>query len=100
MEFMNNLLPIILYIVLTILIVVLIVLAIRLIKTVEKVDKVVDDVNRKMDKLDGVFTIMDKTADAVSLMSDKLVAAIMHGITSLFKARKKNKKEKENGEDE
>lgn len=95
MDVLNGILPIVLYISLIVLIIVLIVLAIRLIKTVNKVDLLVDDVNEKMDKLDGIFTIVDRTADVVSLMSDKIVTAVISGVTALFN-KKKKKKEKEN----
>ena len=63
MIYLNDLFPVILYILLIILVVVLIVFVIRLIKTLGKVDKVVDDVNRKVTKLDGVFNIIDTSTN-------------------------------------
>lgn len=94
---MNELLPIILYILLSILVVVLIIFVIRLIKTLSKVDKVVDDVNVKVTKLNGVFNIIDSTTDTLALLSDKLTNFAVSKIGNLF--TKKNKK-KEEDEDE
>ncbi|MGE5456439.1 MAG: hypothetical protein ACM3O4_04990 [Ignavibacteriales bacterium] len=93
MECFNAVFPVIIYILLTILIIVLIILGIRLIKTLGKVDKVVDDVNRKVNKLDGLFNIVDATADTLSAFSDKIVNAIVSGITGLFGKRKKKEED-------
>ncbi|MDD2377736.1 MAG: hypothetical protein PHD10_03480 [Bacilli bacterium] len=95
MECLNDVFPIIIYILLTILIVVLIILGIKLIKTLGKVDRVVDDVNNKVTKLDGVFNIIDSTADALSAVSDKVVNAVTTTITNLF-SKKKKKEEDDN----
>lgn len=97
MDIMLKILPIILYILLSILIVVLIILSIKTIKTIGKVDKTIDDVNYKMSKLNGVFTLVDRSTDAISLFTDKVVGTIASGCTSLFS---KLKKKKEKGEDE
>ena len=78
------------------LIVVLIVFVIRLIKTLGKVDKVVDDVNRKVGKLDGVFNIIDTTTDTLALFSDRITDFAVNKIANIFK----KKKRKEEDEDE
>lgn len=101
METLNDILPVILYGLLIILIVVLIVLVIRLIKTLNKVDAVVDDVNVKVKKLDGVFNIVDTTADALSSFGDKFAYIISSAIGTIFSKKKKDSnKEKEEDEDE
>lgn len=92
----NELLPIILYLLLSILIVVLIIFVIRLIKTLGKVDKVVDDVNIKVTKLDGVFNIIDTTTDTLALLSDKLANFAVNKLGNLFTKKKKKKEEDEN----
>lgn len=96
MEMIKDVLPVILYSALTILVVVLIVFVIRLIKTLGKVDKVVDDVNRKVTKLDGVFNIIDTTTDTLALMSDKLTDFAVTKISNLFTRKSKKKEEEEN----
>ena len=54
---LEQLLPILLYISLIILVIFLIVLIIRLIKTLNRVDIILDDVNRKMIKVDGMHPV-------------------------------------------
>lgn len=98
MEMLLKILPIILYVLLSILIVVLIVFVIRAIKTLGRVDKTIDDVNYKMSKLNGVFSLVDRSADAISLLTDKVVGTVTTGITSLFKRRKR--KEENGGEED
>ena len=95
MEILLSILPIILYILLSILVVVLIILIIKAMKTLNKVDKTIDDVNDKMGKLNGVFSLVDRGADAISMFTDKIVGTVATGIVSLFK-RKHKEEESEN----
>lgn len=96
MEFLAAFLPIVLYILLIVLIIVLVILVIRMIGTLSKVDKVVDDVNVKVRKLDGVFNIVDTTADALSLVSDKFVGMIANFLLKVFTKKSKKKEEDSN----
>lgn len=96
MEMFNEVLPVILYLSLTILVIVLIIFVIRLIKTLGKVDKVVDDVNRKVTKLDGVFNIIDTTTDTLALFSDKITDFAVTKIGNLFTKKNKQKEEDSN----
>lgn len=84
----NELFPIILYILLIILVIILIVLGIKLIKTLRKVDDVIDDVNKKMLKVDGVFDIIDKTTDYAASISDKIVGGLANFIGNVFRKKK------------
>ena len=85
---LNELLVILLYSFLIVLVIILIILGIKLLRTLKKVDNVIDDVNEKMNKVDGVFNIIDKTTDYASTISDKIVGGISNFISSLFKKRK------------
>ena len=96
MEILLKILPVILYFLLSILIVVLIILCIRAINTLNKVDSTIDDVNYKMSKLNGLFSIVDRSTDVINLFTDKVVNTVTSGIISLFKKKKK----KEEDEDE
>lgn len=87
---LNALLQIILYLTLITLVIILIVLGIKLIKTLRKVDDVIDDVNKKMLKVNGLFNIIDKTTDYASTISDKLINAISNFINVLFRKKKGN----------
>lgn len=95
MECLNSVFPVILYFLLSILLLVLIILCVKAIGTLTKVNKVVDDVNFKVNKLNGVFNIIDSTTDALSLASDKIVNFIANGVNNLFTRKKKNKEESE-----
>ena len=86
---MKEVFPVILYILLCILVICLIVLVIRAIKTLNKVNIMVEDVNTKVNKLNGVFNIIDSTADAVSLVGDFFSS----GISSIFHRKKGGKKD-------
>ncbi|MEI3499016.1 MAG: hypothetical protein V8Q71_00625 [Bacilli bacterium] len=45
-----------------------------------------------MEKLDGVFSIIDKSTDASILVSDKIIDFVSSAVMKIF-SRKKNKKE-------
>ena len=87
---LNQFLGLILYICLIVLVIVFIVLGIRLIKTLNKVDSVIDDVNGKMNKVNGVFDIIDKTTDYASTISDKIIGAISSFVNLLLRKKKGN----------
>ena len=102
MSFWLSFLPIIIYILLIAILIVGIILGIKLINTINRVDKVVDDANKKLDSLDGLFSIVDFVTDKISLLSDKLVDGISDFFAKkMFKKKKKNEiEEREDEEDE
>lgn len=87
---LNDLLTLILFVLLIILVIIFIIVGIRLIRTLKKVNIVIDDVNVKMNKVDGVFDIIDKTTDYASSISDKIVNGISNLIGSLLRKKKGN----------
>ena len=91
-----DVLQVILYILGSILLIVLIVLGIKLIITMNKIENVVDDINVKVNKLNGLFSIIDVTTDRLALLSDKVV----DGISSLVRKIFSKKKRKEDDIDE
>ena len=58
-EILQTALPLFVYFALFILLVVLIVLTIKLVSTINKLNVVVDDVNKKVKSLDGIFGLID-----------------------------------------
>lgn len=88
-SFLQTSLPIIIYFLLIILIIVGIVLGVRAIQTLNKVDKVVDDVNDKIQTLNGFFNLIDFTTDKITLITDKVVEGISGLIGRIFN-RKEN----------
>ena len=84
-------LQVFLYLLGSILLVVLIVLGIKLIITMNKIEKVVDDINVKVNSLNGLFSVIDFTTDKISLLSDKMI----DGVTSLFRRLFRKRKDEE-----
>lgn len=101
MDFLNFVLPVLLYSFGIILIIVLIVLGIKLIFMINKLDKVVDNVSDKVNSLNGIFSFIDRTTDSLAMISDTVVNAIANFVFKIFKGRrKKNKKEEEDFDNE
>ena len=90
MDFLSQLLPIIIYVLLIVLIILLIIIAIKSIKTMKKVDEIVDDVDKKLKALDGAFSIIETTTDKFTLITETIVSSITGFFTGLF-GKKKNK---------
>lgn len=94
-SYLQTVLPLIIYVLLIILLIVGIILGIRSIQTLNKVDKVVDDVNDKVQSLNGFFNIIDFTTDKIVSVTDKVVEGISGLIGSVFKRRHTEKDEEE-----
>lgn len=88
-----DVLQVILYILGSILLIILIILGIKLIITMNKIENVVDDINVKVNKLNGIFTIIDLTTDKLALFSDKIIDGISTIVRKVF-SRKKRKDDK------
>ena len=89
----EQLLLIILYLLGSILLVVLIILGIKLINTMNKIQNVVDDINKKVDSFEGLFSIIDNTTDKLALLSDKMVDGVTFLLKKIFKPKKRNEED-------
>ena len=89
----EQLLLIILFLLGSILLVVLIILGIKLINTMNKIQNVVDDINKKVDSFDGLFSIIDNTTDKLALLSDKMVDGVTFLLKKIFKPRKRKEED-------
>lgn len=89
MDFWLSFLPIIIYILLIILLVIGIILGIKSIITINKVEKVVDDVNEKVESLNGLFQIVDFTTDKLVSITDKVIDGVSSLASRLFFKKKK-----------
>ena len=98
MDFWLSFLPIIIYVLLIILLIIGIILGIKSIITINKVEKVVDDVNEKVESLNGLFQIVDFTTDKLVSITDKVVDGISSLVSRLFKKKKKIKEEENENE--
>lgn len=99
-EFLDMLLPILLYIGGVILLVVLIIIGIKFIKTMNRVGDIVENVDKKVNSLNGLFNIIDVTTDKLSIITDKTVDLISSFVINLFKKKYNKKKEEESYEEE
>ena len=93
MECYNAAFETIIYLLLIVLLISLIILVIKTIITIKKVDKLVDDAQVKVSKLDTLFAIVDKSADALSLLSDSIVSLIVGTIHKIVKKKEEDKNE-------
>ena len=97
MDFWLSFFPIIIYILLIIILIIGIILGIKSIITIKKVDKVVDDVNEKVESLNGLFHIVDFTTDKIVGLTDKVVDGLSSMASRLFFRKKiKSREEDEN----
>jgi len=94
MECFNQCLPMLLYFLGAILLVTMIILSIYAIKTVKNLNNLVDDANRKVESLNVFFDILDKSADKIALLNDKLVEKFFSKIFGKKKEEEKDGKKK------
>lgn len=81
---LETVLPIILYILGILLLVVLIILGVRLIQILDRAEKVIDNVEEKVNSLNGLFYVIDKTTSSIDLISTKVVSSIVNLISKIF----------------
>ena len=93
MEVASELLPIILYTLLSILVIFIIVFVYKLIKTLDKTNEILDDVNGKVKKLDGLFEVIDKSADTINLITNRAVEVVIGAVSRLFKKKRKDEED-------
>lgn len=100
MEYLSQLLPIIIYILLIALIILLIIISVKAIKALDKLQLVVDDVDKKVKTLDGLFEFIDTATDKVSFLSDRIINLLVGAVEKVFKSSKKTKRIDKEEEDE
>ena len=61
----------------------------------DKINEVVDNINTKVNSLNGVFSIIDLTTNKLALISDKVVEAITSLIKKVFYKNKEEETENE-----
>ena len=93
MEFLNEALPIILYVLCAVLLVAVIILVTKLIKTVDKTNAILDDVEEKSKSLNGLFYAIDSITDTISSVNDRIVDKLLGFFGKMFGRRKKNERE-------
>jgi uncharacterized protein YoxC len=89
MEFLNEFLPILLYIAGIVLLIVLIILGIKAIKILDNVEDMVEDVQDKIDEFDGAISLLSKTANSFAGISNSIVSGITAAIAKIFSKKMK-----------
>lgn len=83
----NEVLPVILYILGSVLLVALIVLTIKLIITMNKIEKVVDNITVKVKTLDELFNVIGLVTGKVTAVTDKVIDSIALLVEKIFKGK-------------
>jgi len=83
----NEVLPVILYILGSVLLIALTVLTIQLIITTHKIDKVVDNITVKVHTLDELFNVIGNITGKVSSVTDRVIDSIALLIEKIFKRK-------------
>ena len=84
MEMASSLLPIIFYTLLSILVVFVIVFVYKLL---------LDDIYIKVKKLDNFFEVIDRGADTINSMTNKVVEVCVGAVSKLFKKKRKDEED-------
>ena len=100
MDYLSELLPVILYFLLGVLVVVVIFFFVKLIDTLTKTNLLLDDLNKKSKSLDGLFNTIDEVSESISSANTKIVTGLTKLTAKLFKRNKRKNKMKEFEEDE
>ena len=100
MEFLGQVMPILLYFLGAVLLFVIILFCLKLVDTVEKVNVLLDDIIAKSKSLDNLFGAIDSVADTISSINLKFVNTIASIFGKLFKRRKAKKNIEEDLEEE
>ncbi len=98
MEYLNEMLPIIIYFLLIVLLVVSIIVGIKLIFTITKVDELIDDVTEKLSSFDRLFNVINFTTDRFGVISETVISFITSKLKKLMKPKRKTKREDEDYE--
>ncbi len=89
MEFLQAFLPIMLYLVVIIFVIILIIFIVKAIEMLDRVNRIADDVEKKLNTLNGVFSVIDIVTDKVSLLSDFVVTTLSNAICKVLKRKRK-----------
>lgn len=95
MDFWLDFLPIVIYLLLIIVLIIGIILGVKTIITLDKLERIVDDIEEKLQTLNGFFHIIDYTTDKIALATDKMVDGVVSFVSKLLFSKKKNKTEKD-----
>ncbi|MGN0993206.1 MAG: hypothetical protein ACI4PE_04730 [Bacilli bacterium] len=84
----NGFLLTILLVLVSVLVVFLIVISIKLLYTVDKINVILDDTEKKLKSVNGVFTAIDTVTDSITLISETVIGKVLTMIEKIFKKKK------------
>lgn len=83
----NDVLPVVLYLLGSVLLVTLIILTIKLIITMNKIEKVVDNITVKVHTLDELFNVIGLVTGKITTITDRVVDSVALLIEKVFKGK-------------
>ena len=84
----NSVLLTILLVLCSVLIVFLIIGSIKLLYTVDKMNMILDDCEKKLKSVNGIFTAIDTVTDTITTVSETIVGKALFMIEKIFRKRK------------
>ena len=84
----NSVLLTILLVLCSVLLVFLIVGSIKLLYTIDKMNVLLNDIERKLKSVNGVFTAIDTVTDTVATIGESIVGKALFMVERLFKKKK------------
>lgn len=84
----DTLLRIIIYISCIILLIIGIILEIRLLRLTDKADRLLTTIENKINSLNGIFNIIDRTTTSIELIGNKVIDKVGSLFTKIFKRKK------------
>lgn len=93
--FVNMILPAILYILAIVLMVILIIIGLRIIKFLDRCDDIADNVEEKLNSVNGAISVIKTASDSLANVTDSFVYSASSMISRIFK-RNKNRYKEEN----
>lgn len=84
----NGFLLTILLVLVSVLVVFLIVISIKLLYTVDKINVILDDAEKKLKSVNGVFTAIDTVTDSITLISETVIGKVIMMVEKIFKKKK------------
>ena len=93
MEEMSLILGIITYIFTIILLIVAIIIGIRIIGLTDKAEKILDDVEEKVNSLNGIFNVVNKVSLGMDAIGNKITSTITNLVSKVSKKKKEEKED-------
>ena len=95
MVFLSQVLPLVVYMLLIVVLVIGIIIGIKLIITMNKVEKIINNVEDKMNALNGVFNIIEIASGRITGVYERIIDFISGIVDRLFLSKNSRKDEED-----